>query len=89
MLLVHNGARQAKPFKGALQLVVKTQQHGKDVMIAFPSENERNAHGFSFEIKRFQRLEGVFSIPVGAVVKSVEARVLQDGVLHARQSLNL
>lgn len=89
MLLVHNGGRQPKGFSGTLQLLVKVQQGGKDVMITLPSETEPVSQRFRFEIKHFQRVEGVFSVPPGAVVKSVEARVLQDGVVRARQSLTL
>lgn len=89
MLLVHNGGRQAKEFRGGLQLLVKVQHNGKDVMITLPSESEQNPQRFRFEIRHFQRVEGVFSVPAGAVVKSVEARVLQDGVVRARQSVTL
>lgn len=89
MLLVHSGGLQAKELKGALQLLVKVQQAGKDVMIALPSESERNSPRFRFEIKHFQRIDGVFSVPAGAVVKSVEARVLQEGVVRARQLVTL
>lgn len=87
MLLVHNGGRQAKEFRGTLQLLVKVQQAGKDVMITIPSEAEQGSQRFNFEIKHFQRTEGVFSVPAGAVVKTVEARLLQDGVVRARQSV--
>lgn len=89
MLLVHNGGRQAKEFRGVLQLLVKVQQGGKDVMITFPSESEQNPQRFRFEIRHFQRVEGLFSVPAGAAVKNVEARVLQDGVVRARQSVTL
>jgi hypothetical protein len=89
MLVVNNGGRQAKEFKGALQLLVKVQQEGKDVMITVPSTTEQNSQRFRFEIKHFHRLEGAFSVPVGAVVISVEARLLQDGIVRARQSVTL
>jgi hypothetical protein len=89
MLVVHNGGRQTKEFRGTLQFLVKVQQAGKDVMIAFPSEAEQGSQKFSLEIKHFQRAEGVFSVPKGAVVKSVEARLLQDGVVRARQSVTI
>lgn len=89
MLLVHNGGRQVKEFKGTLQLLVKVQQGGKDVMIIFPSGNDPDAQRFRFEIKHFQRIEGVFSVPAGAILKNVEARVLQDGQVRARQSVTL
>lgn len=89
MLLVHSGARQIKEFKGALQLVVKVQHGGKDVMITIPPENEQNLQRFRLEIRHFQRIEGAFSVPAGGVVKAVEARVLSDGVVLARQSVTL
>jgi len=87
MLVVNNGGR--REFKGALQLLVKVQQGGKDAIITLPSETESNPQRFRFEIKHFHRLEGVFTVPAGAVIKSVEARLLQDGVVRAKQSVAL
>jgi hypothetical protein len=89
MLFVHNGGRQEKSLKGDLQLLVKVQQAGKDVMIIFPSDNERHLLKFRFEIKYFQRVEGLFTVPSGTLLKAVEARFLQDGVVRARQSVTL
>jgi hypothetical protein len=89
MLLVHKGGRQGKEFKGALQLLVKVQREGKDAIITLPSETEPNSLQYRLLIRHFQRAEGVFAIPSGAVVQSVEARLLQDGVVRARQSVTL
>jgi len=89
MLVVNNGGRQYREFKGNLQLLVKVQQGGKDAIIIVPSGAEPNPQRFRFEVKHFHRLEGVFSIPVGAVIKSVEARLLQEGVERAKQSVTL
>lgn len=89
MLAVNNGGRQNREFKGTLQLLVKVQQGGKDAIITLPSETESNPQRFRFEIKHFHRLEGVFSVPAGAVIKDVEARLLQDGVVRAKQSVAL
>ncbi|MBI4742466.1 MAG: hypothetical protein HY777_13155 [Betaproteobacteria bacterium] len=89
MLLVHKGGRQTKESRGALQLLVKVQQEGKDAMIAFPSEAERDSQQYRYEVRHFQRAEGVFSVPAGAVVKGVEVRLVQDGVVRARQSVIL
>lgn len=86
MLVVNNGGRQGKEFKGGLQLLVKVNQGGKDAMITLPSSSEPNPQRFRFEIKHFHRLEGVFSVPAGVIVKEVEARLLQDGTVRARQS---
>lgn len=89
MLLVHNGGRVAREFRATLQLLVKVQQGGKDVMISIPSESDSDVQRFRFEIRHFQRAEGFFAVPAGAVVKSVEARLLQDGIVRARQSVTL
>lgn len=89
MLLVHKEGRQTKDFKGSLQLWVKVQQGGKDAMITFPSESDSNTQQYRFVIRHFQRAEGVFAVPAGAVVQSVEARLLQDGAVRARQSVTL
>ena len=89
MLVVNNGGRQAKEVRGALQLLVEVRQSGKDAMITVPSTAEQNSQRFRFEIKHFHRLEGVFSVPEGATVKRVEARLLQDGAVRAKQSVIL
>jgi len=86
MLVINNGGRQARELKGGLQLLLKVQQGGKDAIITVPSSTEPTPQRFRFEIKHFHRLEGVFSVPPGTVLKEVEARLLQDGSVRARQS---
>ena len=89
MLVVNNAGRQGRELKGGLQLLLKIQQGGKDAIITLPSNSEPNSQRFRFEIKHFHRLEGVFSIAQGAVLKEVEVRLLQDGVVRAKQTVNL
>ena len=89
MLVVNNAGRQGRELKGGLQLLLKVQQGGKDAIITLPSNSEPNSQRFRFEIKHFHRLEGVFSIAQGAVLKEVEVRLLQDGVVRAKQTVNL
>lgn len=75
-------------FKGSLQLLLRIQQVGKDVMINLPDRGEADVPRFRIETKHYQRFDGVFTVPPGATLKSVEARVLQDGALRARQSVS-
>lgn len=90
ILIVNNSAvKQTKEFKGTLELLLKVRQGNKDVMISLPSKDEPHAGNFRLEIKYYQRLEGSFSLPLGATLKNVEARVFRDGQLRARQSLAL
>ncbi len=87
VLVVNSGGRQLKEVRAELQLAVRVRQNGKDVIIVLPSEGSEDEK-YRFEIKHFRRLEGEFSVPSGAVVKSVEAKILQEGAVRARQSLN-
>lgn len=89
MLVIHQAGRQVKEVQGALKLQLRLLQDGKDVMISIPTEREPNPQKFRFEIKHFHRLDGVFTVPRGAVLKSVEALLLQDGSVRARQTVTL
>ena len=88
-MLVLNGGRQAKDLKGTLQLLIKMRLGDKDAMITLPSGAESVPQRFRFDIKHFHRLDGVFSIPPEAVITGVEARLLQEGVVRAKQSVIL
>lgn len=89
MLAIHNakGESPAKTIQGRLRLVVKIRQNGKSATISVPAKSEENTVPFLFELKPFHRLEGTFVIPQDAVLKSVEAQLLQNGVVRARQSI--
>lgn len=89
LLIVMDSGRVAKEFKGGLQFSLKVQQGGKDVMMIYPPEGEAAGGKFRLEVKRFLRTEGAFVVPGGGVVKSVEARLVQDGTVRARQTANL
>ena len=85
MLVINNAGRQAQNFKGELQFAAKVKQGGKDAIIVLPAKTEPDLKKFRFDIKHFRRLEGIFSIPAGTVVKGVEVRILQDGNVRAQQ----
>lgn len=87
MLVVNNASRPQKESRLSLQLVVKVRQDGKDAIITVPDKTEPKKENFRFEIKHFQRLEGIVLVPVGASVTGVEARILQDEAIRAKQSL--
>lgn len=89
LLVIHNASRQQKEFRGELQFALKVQVGGKDAMITLPSENDSDRQRYKLDVKHFQRAEGMLPVPPGAVLKSVEARILQDGVVRVRQTINL
>lgn len=89
-LLIMQGGRGGRDFVGSLQLAVTVLQDGKDAMIVFPeaiSSNEPDK--FKLRFKHYQRVEGVLTLPEDAVVKMVQARVLESGQIRAQQSANL
>ena len=89
-MLVLNGGRQARELKGcSLQLLVKIRLGDKDAMITLPSGTEPVPQRFRFDIKHFHCLDGVFSVPPEAVIIGIEARLLQEGVVRAKQSVIL
>lgn len=89
LLIVQRGAKSGAVFRGSLQLVVKYQLSGKDAMIILPAEGASTELRYQLEIKYFQRAEGVVAVPPGARLKSVEARLMQNGVVHAKRTISL
>ena len=89
ILLVNSAGQTSKEARGTLELLLTVRQEGKNVIIRLPSKAAQESSEYRLEIKHYQRIEGFFSVPVGATLKTVEARVLQDGQLRARQMLTL
>jgi hypothetical protein len=91
-LLVMQGGRPDRDFQGQLQLVVNGTQNGKPTTLLFPdkaNDAKTATAQWGVNFRRFQRLEGTVVLPEGTVVKSVQARVLQQGSTRAQQSVVL
>lgn len=80
--------RQTPEFRGRLQLLVAYQHAGREASLLLPPSNSVQSD-YQLEIKRLVRREGVFELPAGAVLKSLEARVLQGDAVRARLSTQL
>lgn len=88
-MLVMQGGSGKQEFVGDLQLVATVLQDGKSVMLTFPKEKGAEPDKFRIRFKHYQRLEGVLSLPEGVIVKSVQARILENGQVRAQQSASL
>jgi hypothetical protein len=88
MLLVRGGQRPAD-FVGQMQLVVNAVQGSEKISLSLPQEGAAPEYQLNF--KSFQRVEGVFKTPPGAIVKSVQVRVFQKGLNAPKlvQSVNI
>ncbi|MEN6587628.1 MAG: DUF6776 family protein [Sulfuricella sp.] len=84
LLLVRAG-QQDRIFQGRLQLVVTTQDGGKNVLRTFPADASAKGE-YIVSVKSYQKLEGKFQVPPAAVVKSVEARVFGEGSAQPKLS---
>jgi hypothetical protein len=88
-LLIMQGGKGDRDFVGNLQLAVTVQQGGKNAMITFPGATSSESDKFRLSFRHYQRVEGVLTLPDGALIKMVQARVLEKGQTRAQQSANL
>jgi hypothetical protein len=99
LLLLQNGKRVAE-FQGSLQLILTLHDDTKDVILTLPGDASADGKNGSSEIKTdpksykinfryFQRIEGMFQVPAGSKLKTVQVRVLENGVAKATQTINM
>lgn len=85
LLLVQNGQR-IKEFQGTLQFVLNVEQGDRKFVITLPPEGEKNVKDYQIHFKFFQRVEGTFKVAPGAVVKSLQIRVFENGSVAPKLS---
>ncbi len=92
LLLLQNGKRVAE-FQGRIQLVVTLHDGVKDVILSIPADVAADAKAdskaYRVNFRYFQRIEGMFQVPKGSTLKSVQIRVLENGVAKATQTINM
>jgi hypothetical protein len=82
MLIVRHGGKVEQDARGIYEIVALIEHHGQGDKIAQASDTQKISNSVAF--RHFQRIDGVITVPAGAVVKSIEARFLQDGQIKAR-----
>jgi len=85
LLLVQNGQR-VKEFQGTLQFVLNLEQGDRKFVLTLPQEGETNTKEYQVSFKFFQRVEGTFKVAPGAVVKSLQIRVFENGSIAPKLS---
>jgi hypothetical protein len=88
-LLVMQGGKGDRDFSGNVQVVVTLVREGKTSTLIFPDANNHDAtesKKFALAFKRYQRIEGLLTIPDGAEVKSLQAKILEKGQIRAQQN---
>jgi hypothetical protein len=77
-LLVVQSKQRVREFHGRLQFVVDMEEAGRPTVVTIPAENDA-AQAYNLVFKFYQRVDGTFMLPPGAVVKRVQVRVLENG----------
>lgn len=85
LLLVQSGQR-VKEFQGTLQFVLNLEQGDRKFVLTLPQEGEKGAKEYQISFKFFQRVEGTFKVAPGAVVKSLQIRVFENGSVAPKLS---
>ena len=89
--LIMQGGKVGQDFIGDLQIAVTAMVSGKSVVLSYPEQNANTVEkaGFQLDFKYYQRVDGVLTLPDGAVVKTLQAKVRQRGKVLAQQTADL
>ena len=87
-LLIMQRGNNAQDFKGSLALSLAVNQSGKTAVLAFPGKEDKS-EPFKLEFRRYQRIEGILTLPEGVQVKNAQVRVLENGKVRAQQSATM
>lgn len=88
LLVAFQPDRQTPEFRGRLQLVITYAFSGKERQLLLPEKRDASAD-YVVETRHFLRREGGFEVPDGALLHSVEARVLQGDTLKSKRLAQL
>jgi hypothetical protein len=89
LLLAQTGDKKDKEFNGMVQFIATVQRGKEAVMMQFPAAGDPVASQYQVSFRYFRRLEGTFRVAADARIQRVEARLIQDGMVKASQSIVL
>jgi len=82
-LLVVQSAKNAPEFQGKMDIQLAGTQNGKPWLQALPDNPQ------ALQVKQYRRMEGLWTLPAGTVVKTVTARILDGNATRASQTIKL
>jgi len=88
-LLVQQSGRPDRDFVGTVVLKVSLQQDGRSTVLQLPDTAHPVAGPAPLSFRHYQRVEGSFSVPVGAVVRSVQVTISSGGETRAQQTYSM
>ena len=88
-LLVQQRGRPERDFVGAVSLVVSVLRDGRPWVLQLPDATLPEAGPAPLAFRHYQRVEGVFELPEGAVVRSVQVKIQSGGEVRAQQTFTM
>jgi hypothetical protein len=90
-LLVQQSGKPDKDFVGSVQLRVNFVQNSRGFVLQIPDPSQAPGAeaGLDLSFRHYQRLEGGFALPAGAVAHSVQVRILSGGETKLQQTFTL
>lgn len=89
-LLVQQAGKPDRDFVGAVQMQVNLVQSGRPVTVQLPDPAvPEMAKSLELSFRHYQRVEGEFAVPEGAVARSVLVRIVSSGQTKTQQSFVL
>lgn len=88
-LLVQQAGKPDRDFVGSVQLQVSFTQGGRNFTLSVPEPGATGDRLLQLSFRHYQRIEGSFTLPAGAVARSVLVKILADGQTQSQQSFNL
>jgi cell division protein FtsL len=90
-LLVQQSGKSDVDFVGAVQLSVNFMQNGRGFTLQLPEPNaaSERLQSLALSFRHYQRVEGSFTLPAGAVVRSVHVKVLRGAEVQTQQTFTL
>ena len=88
-LLVQQSGRPDRDFVGTVVLKVSLQQDGRSTVLQLPDTAHPVAGPAPLSFRHYQRVEGSFSVPLGAVVRSVQVTISSGSETRAQQTYSM
>lgn len=88
-LLVQQSGRPERDFVGMVSLTVSLQQGGRPWVLQLPDAALPEAGPAPLSFRHYQRVEGIFELPEGAVVRSVQVKIQSGGEMRAQQTFTM
>jgi hypothetical protein len=88
-LLVQQQGKPERDFVGGVQLTVSFLQGGRPFTLTVPAPNAPDDPALGLSFRHYQRVEGRFTLPAGAVARSVQVRIVANGEVRIQQAFTL